>query len=279
VKKTQQRLWLSAIVIAIIAGGMARAEVIAPKKVAQVAVVSGAAARELLALKPVRPLLLGESQGQAVVAVLTVEADDAPRVLEKLFAKEVAGCNVTGGPELCCAADQSLRVSTRLGWADLGQRCEPEAYAAHQRGDSTPNYPRTSLATMNEDSVAFIDISHDLSAALYEQAGIDYQLSQITTPDGQPRVLVSPLDERADLQRDPTLSPEALLAQIALVEPPRQTLAWHPVKQAECASSFDACRDISTDQKCRRSNGHIYLRASDGRWCRLVPCCSGNCKC
>jgi hypothetical protein len=248
------------------------AYVAAPKETPTVAVVSGNAAAALLDLHPAQPVLIGESLGKPVLIILTVDANDAPRLLEDLFEVNLAGCTPGEGPFFCCnPATNTQWINSRQGWADFGLVCDPTEQQSDV-GDAPADVESNQFADPE-----VVDISHDTSSALYDQAGVTYPIIESSTASGRPRILVSPPKSYAEAD----MSASELLAHIAFDPMRPLSLAWHPVQAPECGGPFDGCpaSGTTTQQKCRRSNAHWYYRNTAGQWCRRAACCRDNCVC
>jgi hypothetical protein len=280
---TQRGLMVVAIAAGLF-GGAANAYDAKAEKPARVVVFTDTASTSFASLllkdyAPAEPVVIGERERRAVVVVISPDPDKAPRLLERLFKKEIEGCTVSGGPVTCCSRDtntdtDTIRVSTERGWVNLGQKCDPVAFRTGGEHGTTSYSP----APSGQGKAKVVPIPHDLSAALFDRAGIDYQFIQTTTAAGAPQVLVSPLRQHADRREPKQPSPETLLARITFSDAPPRLLASHPVQEGECGGPVNACLVPSNDEHCHRDDAHWYFLnrergGGDEVWCRLATSC------
>jgi hypothetical protein len=255
---------------------------------ARVDAITGDAAVALLELEPAQPLLVGESQGRAVAVLIARDPAEIDQLRRRLFRRQLDGC-VPGGPVVCCERRaQVFWVWTDRGWANTGEICGRRVRA--DAGDdvapaaATPGRNDSGYGNGNgnsngyESTVTFQSLSPELTEALVDEVGVDYQLIQMAEQDGSARVLVLSRSSTADRLGPKDPEPETLLARIAFGDAPI-VLAADGIRPGQCGPAFNACRILGRDQQCRKSNGYWFYRSGADTWCRMVTCCGANCRC
>jgi hypothetical protein len=76
---------------------------------------------------------------------------------------------------------------------------------------------------------------------------------------------------RAEGQSDPVAGNVALETPRATSTP---TVVQQQVAQATCAATIPSCRTISTDKLCHTTQRVIYIRTSNGQWCKTPTSCT-----